>query len=135
MKYFFAIIYFLLPLLVQAQKFSVVRKKEGHLVPATVQDFKTERLSSSNVLVTWHTGLILNGNGFELERKLGLNGDFTSLGSFPLKKAGNNSDIMDYQFNDANNYSGTSYYRLKQKDGKGNIYYSIALKVPGIDKR
>jgi hypothetical protein len=98
-----------------------------HLPPTQIVDFTVMRLSRKAVLVSWHTEDEADNGAFEIERKNGFHGVFVPVGLI-TSKAGGGKDhqVLDYSFNDANSFDGTSYYRIVQKDADGRGYYTMA---------
>ena len=94
-----------------------------------IVNFKLERLSGHRVHISWHTDGA-DSNGFILERKLGDNDVYQPV-SFIPSKSGSSESIADYDFTDKNPFDGISYYRIRQKDGKGILFYSMAKTVKG----
>jgi hypothetical protein len=92
--------------------------------PVSILDFKVQRLSKSRVLISWHTEDELNSNGFALQRRLEDEGEFKDVAFIKPKSKGDSTLVNDYTFTDSNDFNGPSYYRLKQKDGKGSTFYT-----------
>jgi hypothetical protein len=70
--------------------------------------------------------------GFVIERRLSGDSSFTQVGFAPSAAPdGNSNEELFYNFTDNNNYSGTSYYRLKQLDLDNQFVYSPIRAVPG----
>jgi hypothetical protein len=76
--------------------------------------------------LNWTTASEINSDYFLLEKSK--NGEDWSLVS-KIQAAGNSSVQLNYYYQDANPYSGTSYYRLKQIDFDQSFKYSPAAKV------
>ncbi|HWJ91405.1 MAG TPA: hypothetical protein VNR87_09860 [Flavisolibacter sp.] len=94
--------------------------------PSTIVDFTVRRLSKKTVLVSWHTEAEEDNRGFEIERKNGFQGVFLPVGMVSSKAGGSKrGPILDYSFLDTNSFSGTSYYRILQKDADGHGYYTV----------
>jgi Secretion system C-terminal sorting domain len=88
-------------------------------IPVTLKNFSA-KLAKNDTFLTWQTATELNNKGFDIEKSVdGLS--FASLGF--VKGAGNIFETKSYEFLD-NNFSTTSYYRLKQTDFDGKFVYS-----------
>ena len=74
-----------------------------------------------NVDLTWVTASEINNDYFVIERSTDAN-DWSPLDS--VDGAGNSNAVLTYHYPDNNPYSGTSYYRLKQRDFDGTTEYS-----------
>src|SRR4030095_193759 len=98
--------------------------------------FNAKRKKSTEVELTWSTITETNMLGFEVQRKLDNEADFTAT-SFVNSQApgGNSSSTLSYLQNDPNSYAGTSYYRLKIVDNASNSSYSEIKAVPGRNKK
>jgi hypothetical protein len=75
-------------------------------------------------LLMWSTASEHNNKGFSIEKSI--DGIQWSILDFVGTKAnnGNSQEKLDYQYKDANPFSGISYYRLKQEDIDGKFDYS-----------
>lgn len=98
--------------------------------------FSAKRKKSTEVELTWSTATETNMLGFEVQRRLDNEADFTATG-FVNSKApgGNSSSTLSYLQIDANSYTGTSYYRLKMVDNANNFSYSDIRTVAGKVKK
>jgi hypothetical protein len=97
-----------------------------NLPPAQIVDFTVRRLSKKTVLVAWHTEGEMDNGSFEVERKNGFQGVFTSVGVIASKAgSGKEGQLLDYSFSDTNKFNGTSYYRIVQRDDEGRGYYTM----------
>ena len=99
-----------------------------------IEDFIIQRLSGARVYITWHT-TGSDTRGFVVERKMGYNELFLPVSFIEVKSASGRDGIVDYEFTDQNNYNGTSYYRIRQKDSKGITFYSRTWEVNGKDRQ
>lgn len=77
--------------------------------------------TNRNVTLTWSTASETNNSGFDIERKLSGNSNWTKAGNVAGK--GTTSSVQNYSFTDRNLASGTYSYRLKQIDFNGNFEY------------
>jgi len=91
-------------------------------LPVELLEFKaTANSAIKNVDLTWVTASEINNDYFVIERSTNAN-DWSPLDS--LDGAGNSNAVLSYHYPDNNPYSGTSYYRLKQRDFDGTSSYS-----------
>lgn len=85
-------------------------------------------------VIKWGTAREVNLSHYELERKIGVKGDFVSFG---LKIMPNKSgtSVHDYEgIDDDADLPGTYYYRVKQVDFDGKFTYSDVVYVTFIDE-
>lgn len=99
----------------------------------TLLGFDAQRLSKMNVEIKWETIAESNNRGFEVERRLDGEKTFASVG-FTASKAvpGRQDARIDYSFTDANDFSGVSYYRLKQVGNDHRSIYTHIKAVKGL---
>ena len=91
-------------------------------LPVELLEFKaTANSAVKNVDLTWVTASEINNDYFVIERSTDAN-DWSPLDS--VDGAGNSNAVLTYHYPDNNPYSGTSYYRLKQRDFDGTTEYS-----------
>ncbi len=91
-------------------------------LPVELIEFKaTANSAVKNVDLTWVTASEINNDYFVIERSTNAN-DWSPLDS--VDGAGNSNAVLSYHYPDNNPYSGTSYYRLKQRDFDGTSTYS-----------
>lgn len=101
-------------------------------LPVKLTNFMVRRTTSHFVQVSWQTQTEQNNKGFEVECRADNETQFALKGTVPSKAANGNSSLsIDYSFTDDNTYAGVSYYRLKQIDLDGRIYYSLIKAVKG----
>lgn len=101
-------------------------------LPVKLTNFNVKRMTMSHVQVSWQTQTEQNNKGFDIERRLDNEINFTAKGFVGSKAANGNSTMpIDYSFADANTYNGISYYRLKQVDLDERAYYSMIKAVKG----
>ncbi|HEX7846469.1 MAG TPA: T9SS type A sorting domain-containing protein, partial [Chitinophagaceae bacterium] len=87
--------------------------------------FNAKRKKATEVQVTWTTATETNMSGFEVQRRLKNEADFSARGFVNSKAPGGNSNSqLSYSYLDANAYTDTSYYRLKIVDLNGGFTYS-----------
>ena len=101
-------------------------------LPIVGLEFTAIRLNDNEVQLTWKTLQEINNKGFYIQRQLQHEGDFSPL-QFVNSRAigGNSSTPLNYSTIDANDYSGNSYYRIKQEDLNGKFMYSLIRSVKG----
>lgn len=108
----------------------------GSALPVTGLDFTAKRISSSQVQLDWKTYQEISNKGFYIERQLQNENSFNSIAFVPSKKPdGNSNSILNYQYFDANSYTGKTSYRLRQEDIDGKISYSSIQIVQGIKSK
>jgi hypothetical protein len=94
--------------------------------------FTGQRKKPSEVQLNWTSQTETNMSGYQVERKLDTEADFTDRSYVnTLAPAGNSNSLLSYQNIDANSHTGTSYYRLKIIDQFNSISYSNVISVPG----
>ena len=99
--------------------------------PLAVTSIKleAERLNPDLVKLTWKTRGEINTTGFDIERSFNDSRSFIKVGfAFPRNST---SDEKEYIANDANNYDGSSFYRIKEIDIDGKFTYSNIAHVYG----
>jgi len=90
------------------------------------------RLDYNNVNVSWTTQPEVNIKYFVVERRLSNESTFKNRDSLASKAVnGYSSTYLNYTLNDANNYTGISYYRLRLVDYNGDMAYSNTVAVGG----
>lgn len=99
-------------------------------LPIELLAFNAKRLNFAEVQLDWSTATEINNQGFEVERMLANEQEFTKIAW--VDGAGNTTEIQTYDLLDDNSYSGISYYRLKQIDFDGTFSYSPVRAVEGI---
>ena len=104
---------------------TVVNLKYEELLPVELAYF-TGRLTNKEVQLDWTTLSEENAALFDIMRSA--NGsEWVYLGEVAAN--GTTSSIHDYSFIDSEPLSGENYYRLKQHDLDGTIYYSKVIRV------
>ncbi len=102
-------------------------------LPVSLLAFDAKRTSHEKVLVKWETTNEINNKGFDVELSYGSTDKFKAVGFVAAKQAGgykNKYDIIDQ-----NDFSGTSYYRLKQIDMDRGFVYSNTVPVKGYTSK
>lgn len=97
--------------------------------------FTGSRKKATDVQLKWTTQTETNMSGFQVQRKLDTEADFTDR-SFvnTLAPGGNSITTLSYQLVDANAHTGSSSYRLKIVDKTNNVTYSPIIIVAGKTK-
>jgi hypothetical protein len=94
------------------------------VLPVEITDFKGKK-ADNRAQLTWTTASEKDNQGFEIER-------YTEGSSFEtigfVKSQGTSNTATDYTFSD-NNFTKTSYYRLKTTDRDGKATYSKVITV------
>jgi hypothetical protein len=94
-------------------------------LPISLLNFAASK-QGENVLVKWSTTNESNNDYFTIEKSY--DGKvWSSVGV--LKGAENSNGILNYQLFDYNTKIGIQYYRLKQTDLNGSIYYSKIISI------
>jgi len=102
-------------------------------LPVTLTNFNAKRFSKLLVQLNWQTQTESNNKGFGIEHRFENETSFSTNGFVNSKAPGGNSGVkLEYSFTDNNSYAGITYYRLKQTDKDGRIYYSLIKAVTGI---
>ena len=101
-------------------------------LPIEWLSFEAQRNSADWVQLDWATASEENNQGFELERMLEGESDFSPIAW--VDGQGNSQQRTDYQYMDQNDFSGISYYRIKQLDQDGQFSYSLIRAVSGQAK-
>ena len=105
-------------------------------VPVTGLVFNAKRKKPTEVELGWSTATETNMNGFEVQRRLDNEADFSARAFVNSKAAGGNSNSqLSYLHIDPNSYAGISYYRLKIVDLNNAISYSEIRSVSGKGKK
>jgi len=98
------------------------------IVPVELLAF-TASVRNSDVQLLWSTATELNNMGFEIERSIGNQENFVTIGFVDGK--GTTTEINYYSFTDRPQINGVNqlYYRLKQVDFDGTFSYSDVVNV------
>jgi hypothetical protein len=98
-------------------------------LPVSFKSFTASR-SNQTVSLKWETASEQNNRGFYVQRNV--NGEWKDVAFvFSTAEGGNSDQILNYSYNDPNNYKGISYYRLLQVDLDGKGKYSEIRVVKG----
>jgi len=98
-------------------------------LPIELLFFEANRLDKNNVQLNWATESETNNEGFEIERMLDTETEFSKIGW--VDGFGTTTNVINYSLNDLNRHRGISYYRLKQIDFDGSFSYSPIRAVEG----
>jgi len=98
-------------------------------LPVTLITFTGERIDEANVALFWETSEEVNNSYFEVERTLNPSWGYKTINR--VKGAGSAVSTVRYETKDTNDYTGYTYYRLKQVDIDGTFEYSSVIKVKG----
>lgn len=98
----------------------------GGPLPIKLGAFSAIR-SKQTVELNWSTNEEIDSREFVIER--GEGNAFRSIGT--VRSAGNSSTTKTYTFNDRNDNTGLTYYRLKNVDLNGRFTYSEVRTVKG----
>lgn len=104
--------------------------------PVTGLVFTATRTNTTQVQLNWTSATETNMSGYEVERRLDNEPDFSARTFVSsLAPGGNSNSALSYSYTDANSYNGTSYYRLKIVDLNNNFIYSdiksVTAKIKG----
>ena len=101
-------------------------------LPVTGLEFYVKRINNTQVQLNWKTLQEINNRGFHIERKKENESSFADISFVNSSASGGNSSFpLQYQKMDNNNFTGNTYYRLKQEDIDGRATYSIIRVVKG----
>ena len=99
------------------------------VLPVTLLSFEGRRLNAELVKLNWKTTNEYQNKGFEVQRSLGNTTGFRSIAFVPAQTGG--APEYEYELPDNNNYTGISYYRLKQVDIDDDFTFSETVAVKG----
>lgn len=108
--------------------FAVTTRPSG--LPVELLAFEAVRKNADEVDLNWSTATEINNKGFEVERMLDYENEFTKVGF--VQGNGTSTNTNYYHFLDENSYTGISYYRLKQIDTDESYEYSPIRSVDGV---
>lgn len=95
--------------------------------------FAARRKNSRNVHVFWQTKPELGVKYFVVERRFIDETEFSSRDTvYSTAVNGRSYTYLEYELDDANNFRGISFYRLKVVGYDGSYYYSIVVAVNGV---
>ncbi|MCP4442611.1 MAG: T9SS type A sorting domain-containing protein [Aureispira sp.] len=111
-------------------QFVVVNAAQNSDLPVELVEFTATRKDNDEVVLNWSTASELNNKGFEIQRMLETETEFTVVGW--VDGMGTSMDVINYQFIDDNAFDGTSYYRLRQVDFDGTAELTEMRVVEGM---
>lgn len=104
----------------------------GAILPVTGLELYAKRINPTTVELNWKTQTEINNKGFFIERKKDNENSFTGIHFTATAALGGNSSFpLQYTYNDNNNYTGKTWYRIKQDDNDGRSTYSAIRIVDG----
>lgn len=98
-------------------------------LPVELLEFKGKRENNTSVLLEWETVNEVNNHGFEVQRSFLSNQMFEKVTFVDAQHT--ESLRKFYSLRDANDFSGITYYRLKQIDLDGKFTFSKIISVKG----
>ncbi|HEX6846446.1 MAG TPA: T9SS type A sorting domain-containing protein [Chitinophagaceae bacterium] len=94
-----------------------------------------QRRKATEVTLKWNSLTETNMSGYQIQRKLDNEADFSDRAFVnTLAPGGNSNSQLSYQNVDANSYTGLSHYRLKIMTARNTFTYSNVIAVPGKTK-
>ena len=97
--------------------------------------FTGQRKKSTEVQLKWTSQTETNMAGYQLQRKLDTEQDFSDLVFInTLAPGGNSISPLGYEHIDANAHTGHTYYRLKMMAADNSFVYSQVISVAGKTK-
>ena len=94
-----------------------------------------QRKKPTEVSLKWNSLTETNMNGYQIQRRLKNEPDYSDRSFMSsLAPGGNSTSLLSYQQVDANSYTDTSYYRLKIVTGNAAFTYSNVIAVPAKTK-
>jgi hypothetical protein len=113
-----------------ASSFSDITGGELTALPVALIRFIATADNNGNK-ITWTTAAEINCASFELQ-KSNSETDFATI--YTTSGAGNSNELKNYHFQDKNNTTSISYYRLKQIDFNGDTEYFGPIKIERASK-
>jgi len=98
-------------------------------LPVELIGLRAEEVSSNSVVIKWATASETNNDYFEVQRRVGENEEFNTIGK--VQGNGNTTSISKYSYIDkfVPVSVGNIYYRLKQVDFDGSYDFSTSVVV------
>ena len=94
-----------------------------------------QRKKATEVTLKWNSQTETNMSGYQIQRRLKNEADFSDRAFVNTLAPGGNSALqLSYQHVDANPYTDTSFYRLKIITNNASFTYSNVIAVPGKTK-
>lgn len=108
----------------------------GAILPVTGLELYAKRINPNTVELNWKTQTEISNKGFFIERKKDNENSFTGIHFTATAALGGNSSFpLQYTYNDNNNYTGKTWYRIKQDDIDGRSIYSAIRIVDGSNSK
>jgi hypothetical protein len=102
-------------------------------LPVSFKSFSVAR-SNQTVAIKWETAFEQNNRGFYVQRNV--NGEWKDVAFvFSSAEGGNSDRLLSYAYNDPNNISSITYYRILQVDLDGKGKYSDIRAVKGLGQQ
>jgi hypothetical protein len=98
-----------------------------HLNPLQVLAIRASSHKLHSVVVAWQVTADTAVSYFEIERKDTLSGHFARIAT--VSSLGNNTNEPQYQYEDAQAYTGKNWYRVKIIQKNGKTFYTNATSV------
>jgi Secretion system C-terminal sorting domain len=98
-------------------------------LPVTEMELSGERINETTVKLTWKTETEIDNRGFYIERTFDPASAYISRDF--VAGAGTSYTTLNYLRNDPNDFTGITYYRLRQVDINGQYKYSNVVPVNG----
>ena len=92
---------------------------------------KAERANNLTANLQWETKYAFYATGFDIEKSLGDSLHFSTINFAAVSKG--SSFKKNYHLPDHNDYSGLSFYRIKQRNGDTGFVYSNIVSLKGYD--
>ncbi|MGH1337049.1 MAG: choice-of-anchor D domain-containing protein [Aureispira sp.] len=118
------------PLTTGFSQFAIAQNNPIQSLPIELVSFDAKRTNRQEVQLHWTTAIERNNKGFEVERLLQGETEFTKVAY--VAGNGTTTKLSTYYQVDPNSFTGTSYYRLKQLDVDGSFEYSPTRAVEGM---
>lgn len=107
--------------------FGVYDGSYNGILPVELSSF-VSTIQRNSVTLKWETSSEINNSGFEIERKLTDNNEWTKIAF--VNGFGNSNELKSYNYKDNSLNTGNYNYRLKQIDYNGNFeYFELANEV------
>ncbi len=100
-----------------------------HLKPTLV--LKAELANNVTANMQWQTKYAFYATGFNIERSLGDSLHFSTINFAAASQGG--SFKKNYHLPDYNDYSGLTFYRIKQRNGDTGFIYSNIVAIKGYE--
>lgn len=98
-------------------------------VPVQLSSFTAELVGNGRVLLRWVTLSETDNLGFEVQRRSGSSGSFSTVPNGFVSGNGTTLKTHDYSFLDSTAGAGMWVYRLKQVDASGAVWYGPERQV------